>query len=314
MSVGVHAVRSTTAPGFPGFDAPLNLAHEEAFLPKVSTVKVLVCVPVYNAFESTQRCLAALTNSRVNCEFRTLIINDASPDARIAPLLDGHAMSHANVQSRRNAINRGFTWNVNQAFAAARADEHIVLLNSDALVTHGWLDQMLAEVERDATHQKAIGTVTPFSNNATICSFPDFSHAWPVPEIGERERIAQVLRETPAEPVDLPTGVGFCMLISAACRLKVGAFDLENFPRGYGEENDFCMRAIAAGFRNVLCTNAYVAHEGGVSFSDSTQALMKHGAERLLAKHPTYDAEVSAWIARDPVKARRDAIAAKLQQ
>ena len=273
-------------------------------------MKVLVCVPVYNAFESTQRCLAALANSRVNSEFRTLIINDASPDERIAALLDGHALSHENVQSRRNAINRGFTWNVNQAFAAALADEHIVLLNSDTLVTHGWLDQMLAEVERDAT----IGTVTPFSNNATICSFPDFSRAWPVPEIKERERIAQVLRETPAEPIDLPTGVGFCMLISALCRSKVGAFDLENFPRGYGEENDFCMRAIVAGFRNVLCINAYVAHEGGVSFSDSAQALMKMGAERLLAKHPTYDAEVSAWIARDPVKARRDAIAAQLQR
>ena len=99
------------------------------------------------------------------------------------------------------------------------------------------------------------------------------------------------------------------MLISAACRAKVGLFDIENFPRGYGEENDFCMRAASAGFRNVLCTNSYVAHEGGVSFSESTQALMKIGGERLLAKHPTYDAQVSDWIARDPVRARREAIA-----
>ena len=272
-------------------------------------MKVLVCVPVHNGFDSVQRCLAALAASRVNAAFRTLLINDASPDTRIAPLLDAHALHHHNVQARHNAINRGFTWNVNQAFAAARAEEHIVLLNSDALVTTGWLDQMLADVERDAT----IGTVTPFSNNATICSFPDFSRAWPVPDVVERERIARTLRETPAEPIDLPTGVGFCMLISALCRLKVRPFDLENFPRGYGEENDFCMRAAAAGFRNVLCTNAYVAHEGGASFSDSTQALMTVGAQRLLAKHPTYDAEVSAWIARDPVKARREHIALQLQ-
>ena len=274
---------------------------------------MLVCVPVYNGFDSVQRCLAALARVRVHAEFRTLIINDASPDVRIAPLLDGHALSHEKVQVRHNAINRGFTWNVNQAFAAARADEHIVLLNSDALVTTGWLDHMLAHVEQNAPHPKAIGTVTPFSNNATICSFPDFSRAWPVPDGDERERIAKALRETPAEPIDLPTGVGFCMLITAACRAKVGPFDVENFPRGYGEENDFCMRASVAGFRNVLCTNAYVAHEGGVSFSDSTQALMKIGAERLLVKHPTYDAEVSSWIARDPVKARREHIALKLK-
>lgn len=270
---------------------------------------VLVCVPVFDGFASVERCLAALAAASVKAEFRTLIINDASPDVRIAPLLNAHALAHANTQVRHNASNRGFTWNVNQAFAAARADEHICLLNSDTLVTNGWLDQMLACVDRDAS----IGTVTPFSNNATICSFPDFSRAWPVPDFAERERIAKALRDSPAEPVDLPTGVGFCMLISAACRAAIDRFDIENFPRGYGEENDFCMRAAAAQFRNVLCPNAYVAHEGGVSFSESTKALMKIGGERLLALHPSYDSEVSAWIARDPAKARREQIAAQLR-
>jgi O-antigen biosynthesis protein len=271
-------------------------------------MSILVCVPVYNGFESTERCLDALASAHVSAPFRTLIINDASPDARVRPMLDAYALSSANTELRHNAVNRGFTWNVNQAFKAARSGEHVVLLNSDALVTNGWLDEMLACITADAK----IGTVTPFSNNATICSFPDFTRAHPVPEAAERERIAKALRATRAEPIDLPTGVGFCMLISAACRETVGMFDVENFPRGYGEENDFCMRTAAVGMRNVLCLNAYVAHEGGVSFSGDTQALMKIGAERLLAKHPTYDAEVGAWIARDPARARRDAVAAAL--
>jgi GT2 family glycosyltransferase len=276
-------------------------------------MSVLVCVPVYNGFDATRRCLQALATARVRTAFRTLIIDDCSPDARVAPMLEAHALAQgaqAPVQLRRNAVNRGFTWNVNQAFAAAGADEAVCLLNSDALVTTGWLDAMLDCAAQDST----IGTVTPFSNNATICSFPDFSRAWPVPDEAERERIARALRETPGAPIDLPTGVGFCMLIPAACRSRVGRFDVESFPRGYGEENDFCMRATAAGFRNVLCTNAYVAHEGGVSFSESTQALMKAGAERLLGKHPGYDAEVAQWIARDPAKARREQIADALRR
>lgn len=274
-------------------------------------MSVLVCVPVYNGFDHVQRCLQALASSRVRTSFRTLIIDDASPDSRVAPALDAWVLAQgaqAAVQVRHNAVNRGFTWNVNQAFAAARDGEHLCLLNSDTLVTTGWLDAMLDCVQRDPM----TGTVTPFSNNATICSFPDFSRAWPVPDAAERERIARALRGQPADAIDLPTGVGFCMLISAACRAAVGPFDLENFPRGYGEENDFCMRAAAAGFRNVLCPNAYVAHEGGVSFSDATQALMKAGGERLLAKHPTYDAEVAQWIAQDPAKARRQAMAEAL--
>jgi GT2 family glycosyltransferase len=272
-------------------------------------MSVLVCVPVYDGFDSVKPCLSALVAAPVNARFRTVIINDASPDERIAPMLNAFALAYPRIQVRHNAANRGFTWNVNQAFVAAAADEHLCLLNSDTLVTSHWLDEMLTCVTGDAS----VGTVTPFSNNATICSFPDFSRAWPVPEAAERERIATALRTNPAAPVDLPTGVGFCMLISAACREKVGPFDIENFPRGYGEENDFCMRAASAGFRNVLCTNAYVAHEGGVSFSESTQALMKIGGERLMAKHPTYDAQVSEWIARDPVSARRSSIARLLE-
>ena len=272
-------------------------------------MNVLVCVPVYDGFDSVERCLAALASAPVKASFRTVIINDASPDERVAPMLNAFALVNPRIQVRHNTINRGFTGNANQAFAAACVDEHLCLLNSDTLVTSNWLDEMLKCVSDDAT----VGTVTPFSNNATICSFPDFSRAWPVHERVERERIARTLREHPAAPVDLPTGVGFCMLISAPCRAKVGLFDIENFPRGYGEENDFCMRAASAGFRNVLCPNAYVAHEGGVSFSESTQALMTMGGERLLAKHPTYEEQVSDWIARDPASARREAIARMLR-
>ena len=264
----------------------------------------VIAIPVYNGFDATARCLRALAAARPSAPHRVLIINDASPDARVAPLLDDWVLAQANAQVRHNAINRGFTWNVNQAFVAARDDEHVCLLNSDTEVSIGWLDTMLATAGEDAR----IGTVTPFSNNATICSFPDFTRAWPLPSRDERERIARALQVEPAPAIDLPTGVGFCMLITAACRAAVGRFDVDNFPRGYGEENDFCMRAAAAGFRNVLCPNAYVAHEGGVSFSEATQALMKEGAARLLGKHPSYDTEVTTWIARDPVKARREAV------
>jgi O-antigen biosynthesis protein len=271
-------------------------------------MSVLIVIPVYNGLESTLRCLASMREyaPSLRTPHRVLIIHDASPDANVASALDAFSLSMARemardrnarlpaVEVRHNAINRGFTANVNQAFAALRADEHLLLLNSDTLVTRGWLDEMMRTADTDAR----IGTVTPFSNNATICSFPDFQREWPVPD--------------DADAIDIPTGVGFCMLMTRACIDAVGRFDIENFPRGYGEENDFCMRAAAAQFRNVLCPNAFVAHEGGVSFSDARAALMRAGGERLLAKHPDYDARVAEWITRDPARARREFIAARI--
>jgi GT2 family glycosyltransferase len=100
------------------------------------------------------------------------------------------------------------------------------------------------------------------------------------------------------------------MLMTRACLDAVGKFDIEHFPRGYGEENDFSMRAAAKGFRNVLCPNAYVAHEGSQSFSDEKHDLMREGGERLLSLYPNYNALVADWIARDPARARREQLTA----
>ena len=112
-------------------------------------MKTLICVPVYGGLDSVERCLDALAAATVAAERRVLLIDDASPDARIAPLLARYALTMANTQYRRNRSNRGFTWNVNQAFTAAQPDEAVCLLNSDTLVTTGWLDAMLGCLAED---------------------------------------------------------------------------------------------------------------------------------------------------------------------
>ncbi len=268
--------------------------------------QVLIAIPVFNARDATARCLESLIATRIEIAHRMLIINDASSDSSVAPMLDAFSRTHPNraIEVRHNAVNRGFTWNANQAIAALRPDEHLLLLNSDALVTDGWLDEMVTTAMSDA----AIGTVTPFSNNATICSFPDFSRAWPVPSAAERARMAKTLANARVAAIEIPTAIGFCMLIKRACVDAVGAFDVTNFPRGYGEENDYCRRAVNKGFRNVLCANSYVAHEGSQSFSAERHDLIRTGSERLLALHPDYNDVVADWIARDPAKARREAV------
>ncbi len=274
------------------------------------THRVLIAIPIYNGHDALERCLQALIDERIEAAHRIVAINDASSDLRVAPLLESFTRKHAKraIEVRHNRVNRGFTWNANQAITATRSDEHLLLLNSDAIVTEGWLDQMLVTLARD----ERIGTVTPFSNNATICSYPDFSREWPVPPVAERARIAKTLANHRADEIDIPTAVGFCMLISRRCLDAVESFDEANFPRGYGEENDFCRRAALEGFRNVMCTNAYVAHEGSQSFTEEKHALMRDGGARLLALHPDYNDVVAAWIKSDPARARREQVNALL--
>jgi hypothetical protein len=108
--------------------------------------------------------------------------------------------------------------------------------------------------------------------------------------------------------VDLPTAVGFCMYIRRACLDRVGLFDAGRFGRGYGEENDFCMRAASAGWRSLLAGDVFVYHEGAVSFSDERAVLTVNAGRTLADLHPDYVHKVREFTARDAASALRAAV------
>ena len=88
-------------------------------------------------------------------------------------------------------------------------------------------------------------------------------------------------------------------------------FDADTFGRGYGEENDFCMRAAGHGWRHVLCDDVFVAHRGGVSFAPTGLRPGGINQRRLEARYPAYARLVSEFIASDPLGARRARIVAR---
>ena len=107
---------------------------------------------------------------------------------------------------------------------------------------------------------------------------------------------------------ELPTAVGFCMAIARRAIDRVGLFDEARFERGYGEENDFSLRARAAGLRNVLCDDVYVVHLGGRSFGPLGLRPDQTSMQRLLDRHPDYLELVHDFIEADPLAARREGI------
>ena len=86
-----------------------------------------------------------------------------------------------------------------------------------------------------------------------------------------------------------------------------------DFGRGYGEENDFSMRASRAGFRNILCDDAYVVHHGAASFGATGLTPGEDSMRRLLSRHPEYMDIVSRFIEEDPLAKRRTAVTRALE-
>jgi O-antigen biosynthesis protein len=266
------------------------------------TVAIDVVIPVYDAPEDLRRCVESVL-AHTRGDYRLLLIDDGSREPATATYMrELGARALPQLVLLANERNLGFTLTANRGMQAARNGADVVLLNSDAIVTSGWLDALARCVHSDP----AIGTATPFSNNAEICSLPRFceNNAWPAAR--DPEPLAQALRlaAVPVYP-DLPTGVGFCMYIRRETLDAIGAFD-PVFGLGYGEENDFCMRAAAAGYRNVLCDDALVLHTGGSSFGDKRSELAQRNGAILLERHPTYDALVRDFIATDPLRPLRE--------
>lgn len=269
--------------------------------------RVEVIIPVFNAPGSLRLCLDALP-SRLPSWASVQIVDDASTDPAVATLLREHPLTRLpQVRLEHNPRNLGFVASVNAAMARAPLDA--VLLNSDAIVTHGWLDRLAACARSDPR----IASITPFSNNAEICSYPRFCVNNPVP--GDPDLVARAAASAgPPQYPELPTGVGFCMYVRRAAWNDVGGFDAATFGRGYGEENDWCRRAARRGWRNVLCDDAYVVHIGGSSFADTGHKPGGEQLARLLELHPDYNDVVADFIRRDPAAGRRAAIASRLAE
>ncbi|MDR0717432.1 MAG: glycosyltransferase [Azoarcus sp.] len=270
-----------------------------------------IIVPVHGGEEVTRRCLASLRACDCRTAREIIVIDDASPALALSAWLDAEAAS-GRITLLRNEENRGFVASVNSGMAL-HPGRDVVLLNSDTEVAGNWLDRLRA----CALAQPDIGTVTPFSNNATICSYPFEGWTEGVPgTLGLATLDALFAGANTGEWIELPTAVGFCMLIRRACLDAVGFFDAERFGRGYGEENDFSRRAAAVGWRNVLAADVFVYHVGGVSFGDSARhEAMEHAARTLAALHPDYDDRVRDFIRRDPparLRARIDRARAAL--
>ena len=228
-------------------------------------------------------------------KFRAVVVDDRGPDPALRRAVADLAARGLFVHLV-NWRNSGFCASVNRGMRRARGRD-VVLLNADTEVFDGWLDRLRAV----AYGGDRIGTVTPLSNAATILSYPFFladDHRRLEISSAELDALAASLDQP---PVEIPTAIGFCMYIKAACLKDVGLFDTFRFGAGYGEENDFCRRAVERGWINVAAANVFVWHWGGRSFGQRKERLLAKAMTALDRRHPTYHATVADYISRDPL-------------
>ncbi len=263
---------------------------------------LVLVMPIYRGLVETQGAINSVLKAKA-ASTRFLVVNDASPEPSLVQWLESLARKKQ-IELIHHSQNLGFCAAANSGLAAAQGCD-VLLLNSDILLPKKVIEtlQQVAYAEADT------GTVTPLSNEATICSYPDPNGTNPMPDLATATLFNKLARKVNGlSTVEIPTGVGFCFYVRHDCLAATGYFRSELFAQGYGEENDFCLRARHLGYKHVAAMGAYVAHKGGVSFRTAAGALGSRNLAILNRLYPGYQSLIMTHMAQDPAAPYRAAL------
>jgi GT2 family glycosyltransferase/polysaccharide pyruvyl transferase WcaK-like protein/glycosyltransferase involved in cell wall biosynthesis len=258
-------------------------------LPTALQADIVLCI--HDALDDVRRCLASIVDHPTRHLNRLVLVNDGSDDQTTSYLRRFTAESQLRTVLLENPQPTGYTRAANQGLAGTEAG-YVILLNSDTIVTPGWIDRLIACGESDP----AVGIIGPLSNAASWQSVPERYSApgdWAVNELPltSLARIACAFSAChPPEYPKLPLINGFCFAIKRKVIDAIGHFDEALFPRGYGEENDYCLRAAKTGFASAVADDCYVFHAKSKSYSHETRRELARQSGAVLRQK--YGAEL----------------------
>ena len=240
--------------------------------------KVSIVIPVWNNLQLVKQCVQSIFTFTLH-PFEVILVDNASHEP-ISLWAEPMASKHENITYVRNAINHGFPQGCNIGIAHATGD-HILLLNSDTLVTPYWLSMLTAGL-RDEN----VGLVSGMSCNIGLedqcIEAPSYRNPKELVRFAQQQSTAHHGHQTQTTLV-----VFLLVLIRGALKDKVGGLD-PIFSFGNCEDSDYCFRAHRAGFKALIMRDVYIDHVGSASFqkqSFSYEQLIHQNIQYAVGKN-----------------------------
>ena len=185
---------------------------------------------------------------------------------------------------------KGYTWAVMKGIRLLGRRGYVesvavVLLNSDTIVTNGWLVTLYHSLNKDPSTMIA----GPLSNAATWQSVPHpFLAENTIPlGLGIDKIAREVKRFASKENIqEVPIYIinGFCFMFKRELLHHIGGFDTTNFGPGYGEEVDFCLRSHKQGYTAVIDPYTFIFHTKTASFQSKEKKDLNLKSHKILDK------------------------------
>lgn len=249
-------------------------------------IDVVICV--HNSLDDVIKCLTSVKLTLRSGD-RLIIVDDGS--AEETKLFCEHFSSELGFDACkliRRPEGSGFCRAANAGLRASTS-ETVIILNSDTIVVGDWISRLTGCM----TSNWQIGIVGPLSNAGGWQSIPEFPGSeksgqflsCDIETLSEIHQFCSTFGTRFAPPLVEQIN-GFCYAVSREVLSKVGFFDEESFPMGYGEESDLTIRALDAGFLCAIATDCFVYHARTKSYTPEVRAKHnKLGQEKLATLH-----------------------------
>lgn len=240
-----------------------------------------VIIPVHNGWSLLKRCFDSVRTLSGPCLGRIILVNDCSDYAtrlKLKHLVDTEENVVLIETSKQSGFSRALALGLNESTSTT-----FVALNSDTLVTEGWLDRLYTRL-RSA---KLVAMVGPLSNSAGWQNYG--------PVLSAKKGFASSAIPTAQLRADLNEEIikkdyciqvhmlhGFCVLVDRKIYNNHGGLDQILFPEGYGEFQDLSIRMRESGHVLLLAADCLVFHEKGGSISSSRRAFLSMAGRKAL--------------------------------
>ena len=228
----------------------------------------------YNTLDFTKTCIESIRENSLSSCREIVIVDNASTDGSVEWLREQN-----DIVLRENTENSGFPKGCNQGVEVACKENDVFLLNSDTYLPPNalfWLRMGLYESDKVGS----TGSITNYAGNLQAINFNNPCHETFL-KFAIQDNIPH--KYPYEEKLFL---IGFALLIKRSVYDEVGDLD-ERFSPGNYEDNDYGLRVIQAGYKNILCKNSFIIHYGSKSFGKVPVAysnLLKTNADKFQNK------------------------------
>lgn len=258
-------------------------------------MSALSCIvtPTHNNDDFTIRCFDSIR--RHSSDYLIVWVDNGSSAEsreRVGAFLEQNRVPHVKILLGENLGFAGAT-NIGMRCAIEHNARYIVLQNNDTEVFDGWLGRLIRAAGRDPKN----GLVGPLSSpcaswqsvdslKTTHPGFRDLPDYAANPEEYARTVAAAFDGQAVESSVQLAF---FSVLIRAELVADIGVLS-EEFGIGFGEDDDYCIRAMKAGWKIVLAKDVFIYHKHRATFKalysdEAISRMLGDNRGRYVAKH-----------------------------